>query len=216
MFDHLMGISPNYRYWWHSAHRLYYARVGEKKYRPLTDDWERYRCVFSPDSRYLAGVAIGTSNRNVSVFEMPSGRRRDLQSPRAQFIGWYPDSRRLWFGDGKRWYQLNVVEWRVRQLSRAEASALQQDWDLLNPRLRYVEQSLLDPLLEPYDGACRRYAYSRNGQIRLGAVSVLVDPPLRASRPDCVALTNGMGGVAEWKARTAVAEPRGGYPGDTV
>jgi hypothetical protein len=142
MFDHLMGISPNYRYWWHSAHRLYYARVGEKKYRPLTDDWERYRCVFSPDSRYLAGVAIGTSNRNVSVFEMPSGRRRDLQSPRAQFIGWYPDSRRLWFGDGKRWYQLNVVEWRVRQLSRAEASALQQDWDLLNPRLRYVDQKV--------------------------------------------------------------------------
>ena len=59
MFDHLMGISPNYRYWWHSAHRLYYARIGEKKYRPLTDDWERYKCVFSPDSRYLAGVAIG-------------------------------------------------------------------------------------------------------------------------------------------------------------
>jgi hypothetical protein len=59
MFDHLMGISPNYRYWWHSAHRLYYARIGEKKYRPLTDDWERYKCVFSPDSRYLAGRASG-------------------------------------------------------------------------------------------------------------------------------------------------------------
>ena len=169
MFDYLWGISPDYRYWWHSAHRLYYARIGEKKYRPLTNDWERYRCVFSPDSRYLAGVAMGASDRNVSVFEMPSGRRCVFNSAHAHFIGWYPDSRRLWFGDGKHWYQLNVVEWRVRKLNRAEASALQQDWDLLNPRLRYVEQSLIDPLLEPYDGTCRYYAYSRNGQIWLGA-----------------------------------------------
>jgi hypothetical protein len=60
MLDHLKGISPNYRYWWHSAHRLYYAIIGEKKYRPLTEEWERYRCVFSPDSRYLAGTAIAT------------------------------------------------------------------------------------------------------------------------------------------------------------
>ena len=112
---------------------------------------------------------MGASDRNVSVFEMPSGRRRVFNSAHAHFIGWYPDSRRLWFGDGKHWYQLNVVEWRVRKLNRAEASALQQDWDLLNPRLRYVDQKGLDPLLEPYDGACRRYAYSRNGQIWLGA-----------------------------------------------
>ena len=57
----------------------------------------------------------------------------------------------------------------MRNLNRTEASALQQDWDLLNPRLRYVDQKGLDPLLEPYDGACRRYAYSRNGQVRIGA-----------------------------------------------
>jgi hypothetical protein len=98
---------------------------------------------FRPTTRYLAGVAIGVSDRNVSVFEMPSGRRRDLQSSHAKFIGWYPDSRRLWFGNGKHWYQLNVVSWQVRKLNRTEASALQQDWDLLNPRLRYVDQKVL-------------------------------------------------------------------------
>jgi hypothetical protein len=198
MFDRLMGISPNYRYWWHSAHRLYYARIGEKKYRPLTDDWERYKCVFSPDSRYLAGVAIGVSDRNVSVFEMPSGRRRDLQSPHAKFIGWYPDSRRLWFGDGKHWYQLNVVSWQVRKLNRTEASALQQDWDLLNPRVRYVDQKVLDPLLEPYDGACRRYAYSRNGQVRIGAFPCWWIP--RYERADPIA----------WRPQTVWVEWRNG------
>ncbi len=197
MFDHLSGVSPNYRYWWHSAHRLYYAIIGEKKYRPLTEDWERYRCVFSPDSRYLAGtsMAILADEKNVSVFEMPSGRRRVFYSPHAYFIGWYPDGRRLWFGDWKRWFQLDVERWQARELSRAEVSALHRDWDLLNPRLRYVEQYLADPLLEPYD---RYYAYSRNGRVRLGAFPCWW--ARRYDRPE----------LREWRSQTVWVEWRDG------
>jgi len=57
---------------------------------------------------------------------------------------------------------------------------------------------LLDPLLEPYDGACRRYAYSRNGQIRLGAFPCWWIP--RYERADPIV----------WRSQTVWVEWRNG------
>jgi hypothetical protein len=211
-----MGISPDYRYWWHSAHRLYYARIGEKKYRLLTNDWERYRCVFSPDSRYLAGVAMGASDRNVSVFEMPSGRRRDLQfGSRALHRLVSRQSPPL----VRRWEAL--VSAKCGGVACAEAESCRSKrvaagLGFAQPALALCRAKSHRPLA----GALRRNL----SVLRLlsewldtaGGVSVLVDTPLRASRPDCVAPANGMGGAAQSEARSAVAEPRRGNPGETV
>lgn len=154
-------ISPNYRYWYHCMDKLYLGVIGERRYRVLSK--VGHLCAFSPNSRYLAGYKIGEGHRGLSVYEMPSGKRviqiaPPIMPPR---MGWYPDSRRIWYG-GKQegYYQLNVVTRRVRRLTAREVSKLDTDWFLLNPRFRPWTGDLTD--------RNRYYVYSSNGQVRLG------------------------------------------------
>lgn len=178
MFDWRIDISPNYRYWYHSADRLYYAIVGEKRYRSLSKD--RYECVFSPDSRFLAGVRL-ESRDAISLFEMPTGKKHTIKVSRALFFGWYPDSGRLWFGDGDVWFNLDIMSWQVRQISRSKAELLHRDWDLINPRNRHMRYLDNDPILHRSNSY---YAYSPNCQVRLGTPPYFWTQPQRVKNEE--------------------------------
>lgn len=170
--------SPNCRYYYEAAHQVYQNDdtrlwvVGQQGERVLKET--AFDCVFSPDSRWLAGCHI-TFDDKVAFFKLPETRETTIRVrpyTYSHFCGWYPDSRRFWYDSEKGWYRLrtNDLHGRPKRLSQPEYERLFRDWDLLNPRFRTDRATLEER--EVF------YSYSLHGSARARAY-----PSVPASAP---------------------------------
>lgn len=195
-------FSPNYRYYYEAAYDDRYHGdqtvlwvVGQRDGRLLKES--AFACVFSPDSRWLAGCHQ-TYDDKIAFFELPAVRETVIRVrpyTYSHFCGWFPDSRYFWFGSLKGWYRLRTDNLRVRpeRLSKQEYERLFRDWDLLNPRFRTDWATLEER--EVF------YCYALRGKARARAY-----PYVRASAPQ----SDALGQSRSWRPQTVEVQMRGG------
>ncbi len=194
--------SPNYRYYYEAAYEVYQINdtrlwiIGQQGERVLKET--AFECVFSPDSRWLAGCHKTYSDK-IAFFKLPELRETVIPVrpyTYSYFCGWYPDSRRFWYGSWKGWYRLRTDNLRGRpeRLSKQEYARLFQDWDLLNPRFRTDWAELEERKVF--------YCYSLRGTARARAY-----PSVLASVPQLAVLQQN---VRAWRPQVVEVQRRDG------
>jgi len=195
-------LSPNFRYYYEAVYDdRYYGDntklwfLGQRGERVLKET--AFDSVFSPDSRWLAGCHQ-TYNDKIAFFKLPQ-LHETVISVRpytySHFCGWYPDSRRFWYGSWRGWYRLRTDNLRGRpeRLSKQEYERLFRDWDLLNPRFRTDWATLEERKVF--------YCYSLHGQARARAY-----PSVPASAPQLAVWQSSR----RWRPQVVEVQTRGG------
>lgn len=132
-----------------------------------------YRLVWSPDGRFLVGVAMGEFYRysHLTLFSLPPSEPRVLTRVQKrdeaviQAFGWFPDSRRVWLAVGElhseestwSWYKVALSSSGQVAVSSNERRQIQSGWDFLPRAHRYA----------PGSRAFDTYAYTADRQLRI-------------------------------------------------
>jgi len=166
-------IAPQRYYYVAAGYRTYLGRTDRPILQILTKDM--LLGVFSPDSHYLFGYS--RADGSLKIFDCQRRKARlsveaefslDTESEYDYLLGWYPDSRHVWYTpnwiteEGRstmgHYYRLDIQTGQRRRLNAEQVKKLFRDWDLLNPLYRFWHPSLQGN---------QAFAYSQDAKLRV-------------------------------------------------